>query len=495
VIAKLALRSLAVRPWRTAVLAAGFGLGIAVMAALLGVGEVIIEQAHAPALHGGGDLVVSSNFGNVNNARYLLSNVVGAPEFRPRVVAASPMRRATLYLIKPGLSQPITVRGGIPSLEHAVGNPEIAGIRAWVDEPTDASWSNPRPEDVLRGMDRFHPEPLRSNPNGTESTSLASQPNSRRGNPIRGQTPASSWAEWLYFNGRTPDGRLRFYLTFLAGPTSADGHRAVIVRLQLERDGRSTNYSAGASIDARDLLAMAPELDIAGNRVRIEGARYHISLNLRDERESRPLVGQIALDAPLGRSLPPAEARAAHGWVSGYVVPVLSGSLHGSLHAGDAVIPLEGASGYHDHNWGFWEGVRWQWGQVGHDDVSIVFGRLLPPATVADPDRVPGFLGVLGPHGPIGFSSDVKIAEDGDGVKAPHAVTIDARGQQLNLRLALSVEEAVASPMPLTRLATGETMTFVQLGGSYRVTGRIGDRAVDFTARGAAETFRSNANP
>ena len=49
-ILRLALRSLAVRPWRTAVLAAGFGLGIAVMVALLGGGEVIIEQAHSPAL-------------------------------------------------------------------------------------------------------------------------------------------------------------------------------------------------------------------------------------------------------------------------------------------------------------------------------------------------------------------------------------------------------------------------------------------------------------
>jgi len=43
-IIRLAIRSLAVRPVRTFVLACGFGLGIAVMAALLGVGEVILEQ-------------------------------------------------------------------------------------------------------------------------------------------------------------------------------------------------------------------------------------------------------------------------------------------------------------------------------------------------------------------------------------------------------------------------------------------------------------------
>ena len=62
-ILRLALRSLATRPIRTAVLACGFGFGIAVMAALLGVGDVILEQAHSPALEGGGDVVVTGRGG------------------------------------------------------------------------------------------------------------------------------------------------------------------------------------------------------------------------------------------------------------------------------------------------------------------------------------------------------------------------------------------------------------------------------------------------
>ena len=47
---------------------------------------------------------------------------------------------------------------------------------------------------------------------------------------------AASWAEWLYFNGRSNDAR--FYLTFLSGPRSSPGRRVVGVRLQLERGGR-----------------------------------------------------------------------------------------------------------------------------------------------------------------------------------------------------------------------------------------------------------------
>jgi hypothetical protein len=474
VILRLALRSVAIRPWRTAVLAAGFGLGIGVMAALLGVGEVIIEQAHAPALRGGGDLVVSSALGPVDNARFVLAHVLGAPDLRSRQAAASPNRRATLYLVKPGLSLAVQARGGVPSLERAVGDPEVAAVRAWTDVASDATWSSPRPEEILRAMDRFHAVPGA----GPGDNSVVDR---------------SSWAEWLYFNGRSPDGRLRFYLTFLAGPIDANGTRWAVVRLQLDRNGRSENYSAGALVDAADMLARAPDLDIAGNRVRLDGSRYRLMLALsREPGAGGPsrLDGEIVLDAPPGRSLPPAAIHGAHGWVSGYVVPVLSGPWRGALRIGGDMVSLEGASGYHDHNWGFWEGVRWQWGQVAGDDVSIVYGRVFPPAAVADPDRIPGVLGVLGPNGPIGLATDVTIAETDE--RGPRQITVTARGRGLDLRLTLSVEESLGTRMGLTRLASGQTMRFLQLGGTYRVTGRVGDRGIDFSARGSAETFRPN---
>ena len=75
-ILRLAVRSLTLRPLRTAVLAIGFGLAIAVMAELLGVGEVILEQAHAPALAGGGDIAVTGVFGPLESARFVMSSVL-----------------------------------------------------------------------------------------------------------------------------------------------------------------------------------------------------------------------------------------------------------------------------------------------------------------------------------------------------------------------------------------------------------------------------------
>src|SRR5581483_5531108 len=86
VMLRVAWRSLLTRPVRAAVLAAGFGFGIAVMAVLLGVGEVIVEQARAPVLAGGGDLVLTGPFGPVTSARYVLS-VLDAPDIRSRLAA------------------------------------------------------------------------------------------------------------------------------------------------------------------------------------------------------------------------------------------------------------------------------------------------------------------------------------------------------------------------------------------------------------------------
>jgi hypothetical protein len=284
----------------------------------------------------------------------------------------------------------------------------------------------------------------------------------------------------LYFNGRTRDGRTRLYLTFLVGARAdTTGKRRAGVRLQLERDGRSTNYSAQGEVDEASMLAQAPDLEIAGNRVRLDGLTYRMTLAMPG------LSGEIVLEAQPGRSLPPASIRGADGWVSGYVVPALAGTMRGTLRVGRESLPIDEAVGYHDHNWGFWEGVSWQWGQVAHDEVSVVYGRVFPPADVADPTRVPGFLAVLGPDGPLGFSTNVAIDDAGAGSVAVHAT-----GRGLELELTLAADETIRTGMAMTALAGGTPLNFLQLGGIFHVKGTISGRKIDFTARGSAETFK-----
>ena len=473
-IARLAVRSLATHPVRTAVLACGFGFGIAVMAALLGVGDVILEQAHSPALEGGGDVVIAGRFGALENARFLIGSVLGSPDVAAQTRAVSPWARETLYLLKNGRATAVSVTGGLPDAERAVAERGVDTPAGWRNTADDSTWSSPDNAAVLKAMDRFHPIP-----NAPEF--------------------AASWAEWLYFNGRSADGRLRFYLTFMVGPTTAPGRRMAGVRLQLDREGHTSTYSAGAVIDAAEVLESAPNLTIAGNSVRIDGLSYRIELALPGA------SGTLVLDAAPGQSLPPATIAGARGWITGYTAPVLAASVHGDLKLGGDEVVLRNATGYHDHNWGFWKGVRWQWGQVAYGDISIVYGRIFPPSDVADPDRVPGFLGVLRANastssgqgtaagavgGPIGFSTAVSVDEISDDRGQPTRVAIHARGQAIDLTMVFAVDRVVKTPMAITAAAPGMPADFLQMGGEYHVTGTVGARAIDFTARGAAETFR-----
>ena len=57
-ILQLAWRYLAHRPWRSALLLVGFGLGVGVMIVLLAIGDAMLAQARDERLVGGGDVTV-----------------------------------------------------------------------------------------------------------------------------------------------------------------------------------------------------------------------------------------------------------------------------------------------------------------------------------------------------------------------------------------------------------------------------------------------------
>jgi hypothetical protein len=106
-------------------------------------------------------------------------------------------------------------------------------------------------------------------------------------------------------------------------------------------------------------------------------------------------------------------------------------------------VDFAGGRGYHDHNWGFWEGVSWQWGQVQHGDTSFVFGRVFPPPDAADPARMPGLLGALGPDGPIGYARNATVEETSDTAGQPQKLVVRGRSESLDLMLIFAVESAV----------------------------------------------------
>ena len=463
-IGRLALRSLTAHPVRSAVLAAGFGMGVAVMAILLGVAEVVLEQSRAPALVGGGDVII--RLAPEVPARLVLAGPLQAPALRSRFTTAAPIQTARLYLRHNGRSTRVIARGGIPSLERALSGVETADAAAWRDSPDDIAWTRDTPEKVLRHIDRFHAIP---------------------------DAPrwGASWAEWLYFNGRASGAR--FYLTFLVGPLAKDGRRTAGVRLQLDRGGRVESFTAAHPITEAE-AQQAPDLTIGSNFVRLEGMTYHIHLDLRDE-NGRPLRGDLTIAASPGRLVPPLEITGALGWRSGYVVPVMSGRLDGTLDVGGERLSFTDGSGYHDHNWGFWQDVSWQWGQAQQGDLSLLYGRVFPPADAADSNRVPGFVGVVGPDGPLGYATNVTISETNDATGGPQTIAVRARGVALDVSVRFDVESAAVTKAALAPLGSGPLgsgLDFLQLRGRYTVTGTAGGRTLQFTAPGSAETFRGS---
>jgi hypothetical protein len=253
-----------------------------------------------------------------------------------------------------------------------------------------------------------------------------------------------------------------------------------------------TTYSDAAQVDEADLLAAAPDLTVGRSRVRLIGQEYRISIDLPSDQERARATGDLVVTATPGRSLPPLTVRGAAGWVSGYVVPVMSGRLSGAIRVADDRVSFDDGAGYHDHNWGFWDGVSWQWGQAVAGDLSFVYGRIHPPANAADPSRVPAFLMALGPDGPVGFSTDVTIAETNrGGTDVPERIVVTGRSSSLDLVLALDVVQQV-----VTRTGTrgfGGALDFLQLRTRYHITGRVGQTAIDATTLGSAETFRGRA--
>jgi hypothetical protein len=458
-IGRLALRSLTAHPVRTAVLAAGFGVGVAVMAILLGVAGIVLEQAQSPALVGGGD--VNIRLSPSVPAKLLLAGTLQADALRSRVRAAAASHTTDLFLLHKGKATRVAARAGIPSVERELGDPEVAAVDAWRDTRDDTVWTRENPETLLRQIDRFHAIP---------------------------DVPewADSWAEWLYFNGRSNEAR--FYLTFMVGPRTRPGTRSAGVRLQIERNGEIQTYTTMADLTDAELVD-APDLTIGRSSVRLDGMVYRIHLDLTGA-AGRHVTGDVTVQASAGRLVPPIEIAGARGWRTGYVVPVMSGALDGAFTLSGEPVSLSGGTGYHDHNWGFWKGVSWQWGQAQQGNLSLIYGRVFPPPDAADPERIPGFAGALGPDGPLGYSTDVRITETNDDKGRPRTIAVRARSASLALDLRFDVASTVTTRTSQGGLAAG--MNFLQMRGEYTVSARAGSRDIAFTAQGAAETFRGD---
>ena len=212
----LAWRSLADRPARAALLLLGYGMGVAVMIALLSVGEALLSQARDPNLAAGGDLVllpegvdpgvlavngVTGLYLTIPHAAFVVGDVLEGPRVGPLIASAAPeLRDRQVYLRTPAGVVLAVASAGIPSLDRAVGVP--GAVTGSPDTASDLAWMDPASDTLYNQIDRFH-------------------------TPV--SAARSSWAEWDYFNFLDPASGTYGYLTVLAG---GEGKGAVLFRLR-----------------------------------------------------------------------------------------------------------------------------------------------------------------------------------------------------------------------------------------------------------------------
>lgn len=499
----VARRALLDRPWRSALLLLGYGTGVAIMIALLSVGDALLLEARDRNLVAGGDVVVlpegidpavikvngvTGMFLTLPNAGFLVRDVLEGPRFRRDVLAAAPqISSRLLYVRAHGRVVTASASAGIPSLDRAAR--AARAVMGGTDSPGDDAWLNPPPATLADGLDHFHPVPAAPVPE------TPARPPSRA-------AAGSAWVEWDYFNLVDPATRAYAYLTLLTG---AQPLGAMLARVK----------APGAPVDdvlipsallPGDISTTTAEQHIGPARLTAGAGGYHLTVDdprLRVDLTIRPDGGFV---------LPATEVRVGTS-VSGYVVPVARGRADGVIRAGGRTLTFTNAPAYHDHNWGTWAGVTWEWGQASSAAGALVYASVhLPNGEAADgggaratlflwerarPDVAPaheagGLVAALPITGVSYGGWRPGPVVGGRRVRTPSEVTIHAANGPDTATVRIAVEDALGA-RPLGTSARGAAARampiFLQLRGQAVVRATIGGAAISWRGPAASETF------
>lgn len=370
-IARLVLSELRHRPGRVLFLLVGYAFGVAVMVVLLSVGEAMLSQARDRSLVGGGDVLLvptgispemiraggaTSLFLRISQARFVQRQVLESPRGREDfgIVAASPIIDGRLIEVSRGdVTARAIASGEIPSRAAAAGASPHLLAGQWSDSEADQAWASPTRDELLHEIDAFHM-------------------------PYGSAVGDSSWGEWHYFNVVLDDDRW-LYLTFLlGGRVGTEGEWGGRLMLTL-RDPTTgyRNLSRDISPSSIRFDTLSADLTLDDNAfVRIENGSYRI----------RAAVGGADVDLevrPLPNRFFPPAALGGPETVSGYAVPAIAARAQGRVClptvGGTRCEDVSDARAYHDHNWGVWQDVAWDWGAASDDQVSLLYGAVRGP--------------------------------------------------------------------------------------------------------------------
>lgn len=501
-VVRLAFAQLSHRPWRSALLFGGFGLGVGVMIVLLSIGEAMMAQARDERLVGGGAITVlpegldvemlktggvGGMWFSIANARFVHRQLLTSPRLGQDVVTAAPQISEKLAYLRIGGDAdarviPVRALGEIPSASQAAGAVPPLASGVWEDNAADVAWLRPTPSERLHQMDRLHVVP-------------ASVPADAR----------SSWAEWHYANVVSDDGRQRLFVTLMLVGDVPHGEWGAQVLISQQVDGRAVRRWSRRVPAARvqfDTTRADLVVGDAAFRVRDDG-RYDIRAKAESENGGPPIEVAFTLE-PEPRQYFPGADLGGQGLVSGYAVPVLRGRASGQACVGTDCFRFANAQGYHDHNWGVWRSVNWEWGASRAGDFTFLYGRV--QQTDREAASAPvffylvdslGFRALFRPQ-QVEWTDDRTLAVDGTVLRVPsRGVMTDVRGND-TLQVELLVDDVAATDTRRGLIERGETATarsiakpwFLQLAGRARLRGRVGGQVLSGEGRGFFETYR-----
>jgi hypothetical protein len=501
VLTLLAVRNFLYKPWRAALLFVGFGLGVAVMIVLLSIGAAMVTQAQDAKLVGGGDVTILPDgidmevmktgglgglFFSIPNARFVYLQLLAAPRLASLVRAVAPQSDGKLLYLTTadGVEWPVRALGEIPSATAAVGAAPPLAAGSWGDDDGDRRWAHPTAAELEADIDHFH----------TPAPALANR---------------NSWAEWHYFNIVSPDRRRWVFISFiLAGDVSHGqwGGEVLVTTHAAPSVGapaREHRYVASARPDEVRYSTTSPDLQIGTSSVELlSDGRYAVRAHGHDENGRAVDVDLVITPAP--RAYFPGVDIATGDFASGYSVPALKANGSGSVCEGTRCAVYRSAQAYHDHNWGVWRGVTWDWGAARAGNYAFLFGRVQPPDSLggASPlflylvDSL-GFRAVFRPAAVT--SVDDRIIEvDGHRVRVPSTERFADVRDGDTVRVQFTVEDAVGTDtrQPLVERGAAAAARrlvhpyFVQMKGHVRLSGRIDGAPMAGDGTGFFETYR-----
>lgn len=469
----LAFRQLLVHKRRALFLLLGYGLGVGVMIVLLSVGQAMLAQSKDVSLVGGGEVTVlpqgidieamrtggvSGMFFGIDRARFLTRQLLGGPRRADLVRVVSPVvENKLVYLEKNGRIVAARAGGEIPSRAEAVG----AGIRVlqgeWRDHAADSAWMAPTPEQLYHELDRFHMP----------------------------ATPDSSWGEWHYFN-LTVSPREWWYVTYLVGGQVLRGRWGGQLLVSHQRpDGGHERFSEAFAAEAVTLDTAGPDLSLGPNSVRQRGAGY--SLRARTTGSSGRLTMDLTVTPVPNRYFPAVELREGR-YSSGYVVPALSGTATGTICVAGRCRTVNRIPAYHDHNWGVWRNVTWDWGAARGHVLNLLYGAVYAPddtIIVAGSGSPRVFVALVDSLGVRQILRAREVRYEGARDGAPASFSFLAARDQDTVRVAVRVTDAQATGIT----AAGMGRTFLQMRGRFELEGRVAGEAVRDEGEGFFETY------